>query len=93
VENFIFLIVIVILQGFIFASFTKRVACEKGYSDTWYAAGFCFGLIALIAACGLPDRRRDTGVESDSPKRKRRLSRDEVLAKREKERRKGVQME
>jgi hypothetical protein len=55
VENVI-LIVVVILYGCVCGAFTQRVACEKGYSDKWLWAGFWFGLIALIAACGLPDR-------------------------------------
>lgn len=48
---------IVVLYGVVCGTFTSRVACEKGYSGEWrwFWAGFFFGLIALIAACGLPD--------------------------------------
>ena len=80
-ENFIFLIVIVILQGCVFGAFTQRVACEKGYSDRWFWAGFWFGEIALMAACGLPDRQEE-GRQREATKKARRA---ESLAQREKE--------
>lgn len=49
-------VVVVILYGFVCGGFTRVVAGEKGYSESWFWAGFLFGLVGLIAACGLPDR-------------------------------------
>jgi len=54
-------VVVYLLLGFVFGGFTRVVASEKGYSESWFWAGFLFWLVGLIAACGLPDRgpRRD----------------------------------
>ena len=39
------------------AFFTAAVAQAKGHNGTmWFLGGLGFGLIALIAACGMPDR-------------------------------------
>jgi hypothetical protein len=65
----IFLIVIV-------AVFTGYVAVEKGYSPAWFGAGLFFGPVALIAAAGLPDRRRDNEKRSGTDTRRRRSEGD-----------------
>ena len=50
---------IVFVACVVCASFTARVAHAKGYSaGNWFAGGFFFGVIALLAAIGLPDRAR-----------------------------------
>ena len=58
----------VIIQAFICAGFCSNLAAAKGFIDrdphgrpyevqSWAVAGFLFGIFALIAAAGLPDRR------------------------------------
>ena len=50
---FIFLIIWVAC-----AFFSSNVAKAKGYSSSsWFFAGFFFGIFALIAAAGLPDKK------------------------------------
>ena len=51
----LFLVVLQIACAF----FTMRVVEEKGYKnkDGWFMGGLIFGLIALLAAAGLPDRK------------------------------------
>jgi len=50
-----FWIFIILLNGIIFGSFCSNLADKKGYSPgTWFAGGFFFGIIALIAIAGLP---------------------------------------
>lgn len=50
--------VLIIFVSFSFAVFTGIVSDEKGYSAAWFFAGLFFWFIALIAACGLPDRKK-----------------------------------
>ena len=52
----IVIVIVLVLVCYVTGAFTSRVAREKGYSDKWFWGGFLFGLVALIAACGLPDR-------------------------------------
>jgi hypothetical protein len=56
VENWVVSVVAFVLYGFVCGGFTRVVAGEKGYSESWFWAGVLFGLVGLIAACGLPDR-------------------------------------
>ena len=50
-----FWIFIILLNGIIFGSFCSNLADKKGYSSgTWFAGGFFFGIIALIAIAGSP---------------------------------------
>jgi len=38
--------------------FSALLAREKGYnSRAWFALGFIFNIVALVAVAGLPDRR------------------------------------
>lgn len=40
----------------VIAAFTADVAANKGGNGViWFAAGFVFGPLALLAACGMPD--------------------------------------
>ena len=63
---------ILLLQSCIAAGFCRRLLVEKSYPkhkiDNWTIAGFCFGVLALIAAAGLPDRTLSRKV-SDEPGR------------------------
>lgn len=44
-----------VIYGIICASFTSTVMKSKGYKPTsWAWGGFFFGIIALIAAIGMP---------------------------------------
>lgn len=53
------IIIATIVNGYIFGSFTETVAEEKGYSrKNWFWGGFFFLFIALIAAVGLPVKRK-----------------------------------
>ena len=64
-----------IIQGFICGCFCSMLATEKGYQELpepipkWFGAGFLFGIFALIAAAGLPDRKYQHGhlPESNQP--------------------------
>ena len=48
-------IFIILLNGIIFGAFCSNLADKKGYSSgSWFAGGFFFGIIALIAIAGLP---------------------------------------
>ncbi len=48
-------IFLILLNGIIFGSFCSNLAVKKGYSSgTWFAGGFFFGIIALIALAGSP---------------------------------------
>lgn len=48
-------VVAFVLVSLVFAMFTETVAEAKGYgARNWFWGGFCFTLIALIAAAGLP---------------------------------------
>lgn len=48
-------IFIILLNGIIFGAFCSYLADKKGYSSrSWFAGGFFFGIIALIAITGLP---------------------------------------
>ena len=53
------MIVFVLLVGWIASAFfCASVASEKGYNGTaWAFGGFLFGIIALIAVAGLPDKK------------------------------------
>ena len=53
--GFLFLIVLQLAAAF----YTSKVVEEKGYKnkDSWFLGGLIFGLIALLAAVGLPDRK------------------------------------
>ena len=70
---------VVLLYACVCGAFTSRVAREKGYSGSWYWAGFWFGLVALIAACGLPDRQEE-GRQTEAT---RKTLGAEILAQRE----------
>ena len=63
-----FYVVLWIIQGIICGCFCSKLAVAKGFLDgeqeiqpdhatSWAMAGFFFGIFALIAAAGLPDRR------------------------------------
>ena len=42
----------------VFGMFSMNVADSKGHSQVaWFFAGFLFGPVGLIAACGLGDKR------------------------------------
>ena len=81
VEFWIGYFLVVLLYACVCGAFTSRVAREKGYSGSWYWAGFWFGLVALIAACGLPDRQEE-GRQTEAT---RKTLRAEILAQREQE--------
>ena len=50
-------LVVYCVQLVVCAYFTSFVAAQKGYSSVnWFISGILFGLIALIAAAGLPKR-------------------------------------
>ena len=52
-------IALFVFGGIIVGLFTAEVAEEKGYGRWgWLALGFFFSIIALIAACGLPDKKK-----------------------------------
>ena len=40
-------VVVYLLLGFVFGGFTRVVASEKGYSESWFWAGFLFWLVGL----------------------------------------------
>jgi len=49
------IIMLLLLDGIICGAFTSNLAKKKGYSEgIWFAAGFFFSIIGLIAAVGLP---------------------------------------
>ena len=54
------LILLWIVAGWMAAAFyTATVASAKGYSFGWWLiGGLVFSLVALIAAAGLPERRK-----------------------------------
>ncbi len=53
-------IVIEIVVGIICACYCGHLAKEKGYSEAaWGWGGFFFGIFALIAVAGLPDRKEE----------------------------------
>jgi hypothetical protein len=68
------------IQAFICAFFCSILAVEKGFGEfhdngvpvqpqKWAFAGFLFGIFAIIAAAGLPDRKYQPGhlPESNQP--------------------------
>ena len=70
--NFYVLLLFGIIHAFVCAGFCSKLAAAKGFIDrdphgrpwevyqqSWALAGFFFGIFALIAAAGLPDRRAD----------------------------------
>ena len=64
------IIVALLFYAFACACFCSKVATEKGYGEgRWGFAGVFFGIFALIAAAGLPDRKYQHGhlPESDQP--------------------------
>jgi hypothetical protein len=53
-------VVAVAVIGVVFGAYTGVVAQEKGYSGgAWFAGGFFFSIVALIAAAGLPMKKKD----------------------------------
>lgn len=51
-------IIILVLLAIVCAALSSSVAKKKGHSgDTWGTIGFFFGVLGLIAAAGLPDKR------------------------------------
>jgi len=51
------LVILLLAGSIVFGSYTAFVADEKGYSGkAWFAGGFFFWLIALIAVAGLPKK-------------------------------------
>ena len=63
---------LLLLQSCVSAGLCRILAVEKNYPkhkiDNWMIAGFCFGIFALIAAAGLPDRK-GWGQELEEPRR------------------------
>ena len=66
----ILFIILCIIQGIICGCFCLKLAATKGFIDrdphgrpyegyqqSWAVFGFFFGIFALIAAAGLPDRK------------------------------------
>lgn len=50
------------------ACYTSKLANEKGYNAAWwFLGGFLFGLIALIASAGLPDKLARPGHNPFKP--------------------------
>ena len=68
---YVILTVTAIIYGSVCCAFCKRLLTEKGYSEDritdWEIAGFFFGIFALIAAAGLPDRKEDTTETKQGP--------------------------
>lgn len=53
------LIVAFIAYGILCGAFASNLATEKGFkSESWFVGGFVAGIIAVIAAAGLPDRKK-----------------------------------
>jgi hypothetical protein len=52
------IITVLFIQGMVCAFLCTFIAEEKHYSPgKWFALGFFFGVLALIAAAGLPESR------------------------------------
>ena len=75
-------IFIYIFSCLITAYFCSSVAEEKGYGGQgWALAGFFFGIFALIAVAGLPDKKlrkylRQIGVKQNAIKVEKKISFD-----------------
>ena len=53
-----FIILAAIIFAVVCAGFTGDVAGSKGWDGTqWFLRGLLFGPLALLAACGLPDKK------------------------------------
>jgi ribosomal protein L40E len=62
-----------IVIGLVVGTFSGNLASKKGYSFLfWFFGGLFFGIVALIAAAGLPLRRDmdQAGASNDAPVRK-----------------------
>jgi tellurite resistance protein len=57
--------VLFVVNGIIFGAFSAQVARSKNRStDNWFVCGFFFGLIALIAVCGvMPKTKEEVELE------------------------------
>jgi hypothetical protein len=54
------IVIIVIIQAVACSVFSQKLAEEKGYSmRLWFLGGLVFGIIGLIAAAGLPNKRSE----------------------------------
>jgi hypothetical protein len=54
-----FIFLLMCCAVFVNACFTRTVAKAKGYEPVnWFMGGLFFGPVALIAAAGLPDRKK-----------------------------------
>lgn len=52
------IIIIVVIYSVVSAVFSSKIASSKGWDgNDWAACGLLFGPIALLAACGLPDKK------------------------------------
>jgi len=55
-----FTILIIIAYSVTNAFLALQIADHKGFGHAWFLAGLFFGVLGLIAAAGLPDRKKPT---------------------------------
>jgi len=61
-------VLIILLYGIITGAFCSNLAGKKGYSyGTWFAGGFFFGIIALIALAGSPVKGEEFSNLNECP--------------------------
>ncbi len=64
------IIVVAVVVGLASGGLCSTVAAAKGYeTGTWFAAGFFFNVLALIAIAGMPLKEREEQEEDDPIKK------------------------
>lgn len=49
--------IVILVFALVCGGLTQQVANSKGWDDGWFFGGLLFGPLALLAACGLPDKK------------------------------------
>ena len=56
--------IVILIFALVCGGLTQQVANSKGWDDGWFFGGLLFGPIALLAACGLPDKKLRSYVKA-----------------------------
>lgn len=63
--NFMEYLILILIIGNIFGTFTSKIAKAKNLNErNWFAAGFFLTIIALIAVIGMPANKPNEESES-----------------------------